>query len=148
MTQPTPTQFDTITLKGSQLYATRKGKDYPLFVYTPLAQSYAGRYEVPLGAEWPQYNRAFVQQYVPVYAQFTGQLPAGLTFSTQERPNDPWYGYQQLLCNGWPLYYVEHLHQGAKTEQPALFEPATQGMTPPSGPDEPVVTWPPVYLGP
>ena len=125
-----------------------------MFIYTPLQQAYAGRYEVPFGDTWPQYNSSFVRQYVPM--PVVTNLPSGPTFTTQERTGDNWYGYAQMLCNGWPLYYVENLNQGNKTIQPAMFEPATPTMTPPTGQttemnstdDDGGEGWPPNLWGP
>ncbi|GGR98367.1 hypothetical protein [Deinococcus sedimenti] len=122
--------FTGISLRNGQLYATRQGRDYALFIYTPLREAYTGQYEVPFGVNWQQYNKPFVKQYVPM--PVVSSLPSGFTFTSQDRPGDTWYGYQQQICNGWPLYYVENVHQGGQTMQPAMFEPAMQPLTPPN----------------
>jgi len=154
MTQPET--FDSITSRNGQLYATRKGKDYALFIYTPLQQAYAGKYTVTLGCRWSEYNKPFVKQYVPM--PVVASLPSGPKFSTQDRAkaDDTWYAYEQVLCNGWPLYYVDGLENGHKTEQPAMFQPATATMAPPAAGSETEMpaalgdeTGPPgPYLGP
>jgi len=152
-------QKDSIYEKNGQLYARRQGKDYLLFIYTPLQQAMDDRHPVALGAEWSVYNQSFVKKYVPM--PVVTSFPTDMDFNSQTRPAGDWYPYPQQTVNGWPLYYVVDLPggQGAKTDQPALFEPATTSLprikpnpnpaTTTAGGDDGVGDgWPPKYWGP
>ncbi|ALW88005.1 hypothetical protein [Deinococcus actinosclerus] len=114
-------QKDSIYEKNGQLYARRQGKDLALFVF-PLVK---GGQSVAAGYDWSAYLLSFVKQYVPLQTVTDPPTIQGLTFSHQVRTGDQWFNYSQQTCNGYPLYYVDGVPQGAKTEQPALFQPAT-----------------------
>ncbi|MCD0163562.1 hypothetical protein IHN63_19915 [Deinococcus sp. 6YEL10] len=137
MTQPTqpPLDFLTLTVFGGRLYAiNRAGQPMPLYVYAPLRQAYAGRYDVPLAPQWPPYTVDFVTQYVPMPILTPEQLPDTLEadITQQARTGDPERPWNQMVYRGWPLYYVPGLDaSGTNDAQPAMFEPAREGMDPP-----------------
>lgn len=129
-------QKDGIYEKNGQLYASQQGQDLALFVF-PLVT--AGKSVAP-GYDWSDYLQSFVKQYVPLPAVSNPPTIQGLTFSQQMRTGDQWFNYSQQTCNGYPLYYVAGKSQGAKTERPALFQPATIAQLTQAASTEPAPT--------
>lgn len=155
MTQPEqPLDFLAITVFENRLYAiTKAGVPLALYVYAPLAQAYAGRYEVPFAPSWPQYAQGLPLQYSPMPVLPPEQLPDMLEgdISQQSREGDHTRPWEQLTYRYWPLYYVAGEQPSASSDaQPTMFTPATVDMTPPSGVSEPDdgEGWPPTCWGP
>ncbi len=149
-----PLAFLALTVFDGRLYAINKaGEPLALYVYAPLAQAYAGRYEVPFAPSWPQYAQGLPLQYTPMPVLTPEQLPDSLEgdITQQTRDGDPVRPWAQMIYRGWPLYYVTgEQPSGSSDAQPTMFTPATVGMTPPSGVSEPDdgEGWPPSVWGP
>ncbi|MVN86986.1 hypothetical protein GO986_09430 [Deinococcus sp. HMF7620] len=133
-----PLKFLALTTFDGRLYAvSHAGEPLALYVFAPLAQAYGGQYEVPFAPSWPQYNQDFVLQYVPMPVLSPDQLPDDLEkhITSQAREGDPVRPWEQMLYQGWPLYYVPGIPaSGASDVQPAMFQPARVGMNPPDAP--------------
>ncbi|PTA67466.1 hypothetical protein [Deinococcus arcticus] len=136
MTPQEPLNFLALTTFDGRLYAvSQAGEPLALYVFAPLAQAYAGQYEVPFAPQWPRYNEAFVLQYVPMPMLPHDKLPDALEpdITAQARAGDPVRPWTQMLYQGWPLYYVQGQQASAASDgQPAMFQPATVGMAPPN----------------
>ena len=145
-----PVNFSQLIVDADELYGVAdNGNQYPFYIFAPLADAYAARppYAVPFAPQWEDYDRKFVLEYVPVPAALPAPYPPGLTITTQQRPGDDQRPWDQLLCNGWPLYFVVKGHgKVVRGNRPTMFDPATKQMKPPG--KEEAVTLPGPHLGP
>ncbi|WP_412028402.1 hypothetical protein [Deinococcus yunweiensis] len=146
-----PMTFKAIIQNENYLYGvSAEGKEYPLYFFAPLADAYSNipPYAVPFSQMWPEYTQKFIDRYIPVPSPIS-VVPAGLTITSQARTGAGGRDWDQVICNGWPLYYVQDDHKKVKKgNHPTMFEPAYFGMPTPGVESPDGVEIPGPSLGP